>query len=243
MSIVRLFDIITQKALENHNYYTLKEEEPNMTHRLQLGVLASGRGSNLQAILDHCRDSDYPAQVKVVISDVPDAYALRRAEKAGIPAVKLNPKDFSNRQAYDFAVAEALKNHQVELVVLAGYLRILTAPLLEAFPNRIINIHPSLIPAFCGRGMHGLRVHQEAIAYGVKLSGLSVHFVEAGVDTGPIILQHCVPVLEADTPESLSERILTFEHQKYPEVIRLFGEGRVVVEGRKVYIHPAPSIF
>jgi phosphoribosylglycinamide formyltransferase-1 len=212
-----------------------------MAHKLQLGVLASGRGSNLQAILDQGREDDYPAQVKVVISDVADAYALQRAKQAGIPAVMLNPKDFPNRPAYDFAVAEALKNHQVELVVLAGYLRILTAPLLEAFPNRIINIHPSLIPAFCGRGMHGLRVHQEAIAYGVKVSGLTVHFVETGVDTGPIILQHCVPVSEADTPESLSERILTFEHQKYPEAIRLLGEGRVIVEGRKVRILPAPS--
>jgi phosphoribosylglycinamide formyltransferase 1 len=212
-----------------------------MAHKLQLGILASGRGSNLQAILDHCREADYPAQVKVVISDVPDAYALARAEKAGIPAVKLNPKDFPNRQAYDFAVTEALKNHQVELVVLAGYLRILTAPLLEAFPNRIINIHPSLIPAFCGRGMHGLRVHQEAISYGVKVSGLTVHFVETGVDTGPIILQHCLPVLEEDTPESLSERILTFEHQKYPEAIRLLAQGRAKIEGRKVRILPAPS--
>jgi phosphoribosylglycinamide formyltransferase 1 len=212
-----------------------------MAHKLQLGVLASGRGSNLQAILDHCREADYPAQVKVVISDVADAYALQRAKKAGIPAVTLNPRDFPNRQAYDFAVAEALKNHQVELVVMAGYIRIITAPLLEAFANRIINIHPSLIPAFCGKGMHGLKVHQAAIAYGVKLSGLTVHFVEAEIDAGSIILQHCVPVLEADTPESLSERILNFEHKKYPEAIRLLGEGRVIVEGRKVRILPAPS--
>ncbi len=207
-----------------------------MTDKLRLGVLASGRGSNLQAILDRCADGRLTAEVVLVVSDVADAYASERARQAGVPAHYINPRDFATRVDYDRAVADALQGHGVELVVLAGYMRIITAPLLEAFAGRIINIHPSLIPAFCGRGMHGLRVHQAALEYGVKVSGLTLHFVEAAVDAGPIILQHAVPLLEDDTPETLAQRILAFEHEKYSEALQLIAEGKIRVEGRRVYI-------
>jgi len=212
-----------------------------MTGKLRLGVLASGRGSNLQAILDHCADGRLSAQVVVVISDVAEAQALERARQAGVPAVFFNPRDFPNREAYDVAITETLRSHAAQLVVLAGYLCILASPLLETYSGRILNIHPSLTPAFCGKNMHGLRVHQAALDYGVKVSGLTIHFVDAGVDAGPIILQHPVPVLDDDTPESLAERILRFEHEKYSEVIQLIAENRVKLEGRRVRILPAKT--
>ncbi|NIM04767.1 MAG: phosphoribosylglycinamide formyltransferase [Armatimonadetes bacterium] len=212
-----------------------------MTDRLRLGVLVSGRGSNLQAILDRCAEGRLSAQVAVVISNIAEAYALERARKAGVPAVALEPRDFPDREAHDRAIVEALQSHGAELIVLAGYLRILTASIFEAYANRIINIHPSLVPAFCGKNMHGLRVHQAVLDYGAKVSGLTVHFVEPEVDTGPIILQHVVPVSEDDTPESLEQRILSFEHEKYAEAIQLIAEGRVTVEGRRTRILPEES--
>jgi phosphoribosylglycinamide formyltransferase-1 len=209
-----------------------------MSDKLRLGVLVSGRGSNLQAILNHCAEGRIAAEVAVVISNVPDAYALERARKAGVPAFALEPCNYPNREAHDRAIVETLRAHGTELILLAGYLRILTAPFFEAFAGRIINIHPSLVPAFCGKNMHGLRVHQAAIEFGAKISGLTIHFVEPDVDTGPILLQHAVPVLEEDTPESLAERILAFEHEKYSEAVQLIAEKRAVVEGRRVRILP-----
>jgi len=206
---------------------------------LRLGVLVSGRGSNLQAIMDHARRGALDAQVAVVVSDVPDAYALERARRAGIPAVAVPRRDYAGKDEFNRAILDHLRSHEADLVVLAGYLRILSNELVDAYQGRIMNIHPSLIPAFCGKGMHGARVHQAALDYGVKVSGVTVHFVENDVDTGPIILQRAVPVEDDDTAETLAQRVLLQEHQVYSEAIQLFAEGRLKVEGRRVCILPA----
>jgi phosphoribosylglycinamide formyltransferase-1 len=207
--------------------------------KLRLGVLASGSGSNLQAIIDHCQSGVLDAQVAVVISNVSDAFALERARRAALPAVFLNRKLFPSPSDFDLALLAQLQHHQVSLVILAGYLRKLTAPILEAFPNRILNIHPALLPSFGGKGLYGLKVHEAVLAHGCKLSGLTVHLVDPEYDHGPILLQHPVPVEEDDTPESLQARILQWEHRKYSQAIQLFAQGRVKIEGRKVRILPA----
>jgi len=207
-----------------------------MTKKLRLGALVSGGGTNLQAIMERCAEGRLSAEVAVVISNVPEAYAIERAKKMKVPAVVLNHKDFPDRESHDRAIIAALKAHNVDLIVLAGYLRIFSPCIFEAYPGRIINIHPALLPSFGGKNMHGLRVHQAVLDYGAKISGLTVHFVEEGVDTGPIILQQAVPVLEDDTAESLQARILTFEHEKFSEAIQLIASGRVKLEGRRVRI-------
>jgi len=201
--------------------------------RLRVGVLASGRGSNLQAILDATSREDFPACVVVVVSDRERAAALDRAARAGVPAVFLNPKDFADRAAYDLGLEQVLREHRVELVCLAGFMRILTAPFVQAFAGRILNIHPALLPAF-----PGLDAQRQALEYGVRVAGATVHFVDEGVDTGPIVLQASVPVHHDDTEESLSARILVEEHRLYPEAVRLFALGRVHVAGRCVRVEP-----
>jgi len=198
---------------------------------LRLAVLASGRGSNLQAIIDAIEQGRLRAVLAVVISNRAEAPALERARQHGAPAVFLDPKATPGREAYDAAILEHLRKHDVGLVALAGYMKIVTKVLLDAYPNRVMNVHPSLLPAF-----PGLKAQQQAVDWGVKASGCTVHFVEEGVDTGPIILQAAVPVLEGDTAESLEARILAEEHRLYPEAIRLFAEGRLAVEGRRVRI-------
>jgi phosphoribosylglycinamide formyltransferase-1 len=198
---------------------------------LRLAVLASGRGSNLQAIIDAIEKGRLRAVLAVVISNKAEAQALERARKHGAPAVFLDPKATPGREAYDAVILEQLRKHEAELVALAGYMKIVTRVLLDAYPNRIMNIHPSLLPAF-----PGLAAQQQALDWGVKLSGCTVHFVEEGVDSGPIIRQAAVPVLEGDTAESLEARVLTEEHRIYPEAIQLFAEGRLTVEGRRVRI-------
>ena len=199
--------------------------------KLRLGVLASGRGSNLQSILDHCHQGLVPAEVVVVISDKPGAYALERARVAGIPAYTVEPKSYSTKDEYEQQIVTHLREAGVQLVCLAGYMRLVGQTLLRAFPNGIMNIHPALLPAF--PGLHG---HRDALAYGVKVSGCTVHFIDEGMDTGPIILQSAVPVLEGDTEESLSARILEQEHRLYPEAIKLYAQGRLHVQGRTVRI-------
>jgi phosphoribosylglycinamide formyltransferase-1 len=201
---------------------------------LRVGVLASGRGSNLQAILDAARASSYPAGVVVMVSDRETAAALGRARAEGIPAVFLNPKDFGDRAAYDAVVSETLRAHDVELVCLAGFMRILGGPLVRAWAGRILNIHPSLLPAF-----PGLAAQRQALEHGVKVTGATVHFVDEGVDSGPIVLQRAVPVAPGDTERELSARILAVEHQLYPEAIRLVAEGRLHITGRQVTIREA----
>ncbi|ABO50873.1 formyltetrahydrofolate-dependent phosphoribosylglycinamide formyltransferase [Desulforamulus reducens MI-1] len=200
-------------------------------NKLRIGVLASGRGSNLQSILDRCQEGTVAAEVVVVISDKPAAYALERARQAGITAFGLEIRSFPGKREYEQAVVKLLQDAGVELVCLAGYMRLVGESLLRAFPNRIMNIHPALLPSFTG--LHGQR---DALQYGVKISGCTVHFVDEGMDTGPIILQAAVPVLDDDTEESLSARILNQEHRIYPEAVKLFAEGRLQVVGRKVYI-------
>ena len=198
---------------------------------LGLGVLASGRGSNLQAILEACARPDFPARVVVVVADRERAPALEHARQHRVPAIWLNPKDFGDRAAYDEALRRLLDEHRVGLVCLAGFMRILTPGLVRAYAGRIMNVHPSLLPAF-----PGLAAQRQALEHGVRVAGATVHFVDEGVDTGPIILQASVPVHPDDTEESLSARILVEEHRLYPEAIRLFAEGRLTIAGRKVLI-------
>ncbi|MGB9802307.1 phosphoribosylglycinamide formyltransferase [Desulfofundulus sp.] len=199
--------------------------------KLRLGVLASGRGSNLQAIMDAIDEGRLSAEVVVVISDNGEAQALERARLRSIPAIHIDPVKFPDKHTYEEAIVETLKKHQVELVCLAGYMRLVGRNMLEAFPNRIMNIHPALLPAF-----PGLHAQQRALEYGVRYSGCTVHFVDEGMDTGPIILQAVVPVLPDDTPETLAGRILEQEHRIYPEAIALFAAGRLEIKGKRVYI-------
>jgi phosphoribosylglycinamide formyltransferase-1 len=198
---------------------------------LNLGVLASGRGSNFQAIIDEIESGRLDASIKILIVDNPDAYAIERAKRHSIEHLYINPKEFPTKDEFFKKIADELKKADVELVILAGFMRIVKKPLIDAFPNRIMNIHPALLPSF--PGLHGQR---QAVEYGVRISGCTVHFVDEGVDTGPIIIQAAVPVSPDDTEESLSERILRLEHKIFPEAIRLYAEGRICIEGRKVRI-------
>ena len=198
---------------------------------MRLGVLASGSGSNLQAILDGCANGSIPAQVAVVICNVPGAKALQRAEAARVPTVLLDHKQFGSRDDYDRAVVAELRRHRVELVCLAGFMRLIGPVLLTEFQNKILNIHPSLLPAF--PGLHAVR---QALAARVRVSGCTVHVVDQGTDSGPILIQAAVPVLDGDTEETLAARILRQEHRCYPRAIALWAEGRVQLDGRSVRI-------
>lgn len=208
---------------------------------LRVGVLASGRGSNLQAIIDAIEAGQVQAQIVAVISNKQDAMALERARKHGLPDVFVDPKPFAgrpdSREAYDRALLDVLVKHDAELVLLAGYMKIVTGLLVNAFANRMMNIHPSLLPSF-----PGLDAQKKAIDWGCKLAGCTVHFVTEGVDEGPIILQAAVPILDQDTPETLAERILKQEHKLYPRAVRLFAEGRLRVDGRRVLIEGGQSV-
>lgn len=204
-----------------------------MEKELNIGVLISGSGSNLQAIIDACAAGAIDGRVACVISNNADAFGLERAKKAGIPALHLDHRAYSGREGYDEALVATLREFGVELVVLAGFMRIITTVLLDAFPMRVMNIHPALLPSF-----PGLHAQRQALAYGSKVAGCTVHFVDCGTDTGPIIMQAAVPVLEGDTEQSLSARIQKEEHRIYPEAIRLFSEGLLQVKGRVVTIAP-----
>ncbi|MGD0283337.1 MAG: phosphoribosylglycinamide formyltransferase [Dissulfurispiraceae bacterium] len=198
---------------------------------LNVAVLASGRGSNFQAIIDEIEAGKLSAAIKLLIVDNADAYAIERAKKHHIEYLYLDPKASPAKDAYFSAMAEELRKRGVELVALAGFMRIVRKPLIDAFPNRIVNIHPALLPAF--PGLHG---QKQASDWGVRISGCTVHFVDGGMDTGPIIIQAAVPVSPYDTEEDLSARILKMEHKIYPEAIRLYSEGRLHVEGGVVKI-------
>jgi phosphoribosylglycinamide formyltransferase-1 len=202
---------------------------------LRIAVLASGRGSNLQAVIDAIDAGRIHATIVAVISNKRDAAALERARKHGLADVFVDPKPFAGRpdgrEAYDRTLLELLHRHEAELDLLAGYMKIVTNVLIEAYANRIMNIHPSLLPAF-----PGLDVQKKAIDWGCKLAGCTVHFVTEGVDEGPIILQAAVPVLDGDIPDTLAARILEQEHRIYPRAVELFAEGRLRVEGRRVFI-------
>lgn len=196
-----------------------------------LAVLVSGNGSNLQAIIDAIENGQLNARIICVISNKPDAYALTRARIHGIPTVLHQNSSFKTRQEYDEHLVDILKSYNAELVVLAGFMRILSKIVVSAYPNAIMNIHPALLPAF-----PGLHAQQQALDYGVRYSGCTVHFVDCGTDTGPIILQAAVPVQQDDTEETLSARIQIEEHRLFPRAIRMFVEGRIRVQGRRVYV-------
>jgi phosphoribosylglycinamide formyltransferase-1 len=199
--------------------------------RLRVGVLASGRGSNFRALVAASRAGRLPADIVVLISDRADAGAVALARAEGIEAVVLPPREHPGREAHDKAVTDALEARRVGLVCLAGYMRILGAVFVEHFRGRLLNIHPALLPAF-----PGLHAQRQALEHGVRVAGATVHFVDEGTDTGPIVLQATVPVRPEDTEATLSERILAEEHRIYPEAVRLFAEGRLQVEGRRVRI-------
>jgi phosphoribosylglycinamide formyltransferase 1 len=199
--------------------------------RIGIGVLVSGSGSNLQAIIDHIEAGLLKATIKVVISNTPDAFALERARKHTIETLVVDHREFVSREEYDTRLVEIFQAHGVQLVVMAGFMRILTPVFLRAFPMKIMNIHPALLPSF--PGMHA---QEKAFDYGVKFSGCTVHFADEGVDTGPIIIQSVVPVYDDDSAQSLAERILAEEHRIYPQAIQLFADGKIVIEGRKVRI-------
>jgi phosphoribosylglycinamide formyltransferase-1 len=198
---------------------------------LTIGVLASGRGSNFQAIIDSIESGFLKAQVAVLITDNPEAYAIQRAQKHNIEPLIIKPGDFSGKDAYYSHIAEILKSKGVNLVILAGFMRVVGRALIREFQNRIMNIHPALLPSF--PGLHG---QKQASDYGVKISGCTVHFVDEGVDTGPIIIQAAVPAYEDDTEDSLAERILKQEHRIFPMAVKLFSEGKIEVRERKVSI-------
>lgn len=198
---------------------------------LRIAVLVSGNGSNLQSIIDHIEAGKLNATIACVISNRENAFALERARKHRIPALFVNHRSYHDRAAFDAELVKIMRENAVELVVLAGFNRILSSVMLETFPQAILNIHPALLPAF--PGSNGQR---QALHHGVKIAGCTVHFVDAGTDTGPIIAQAAVPVLDTDTEETLSKRILREEHRIYPSVIGLYAEGRIRIEGRRVFI-------
>lgn len=200
---------------------------------LKLGVLVSGNGSNLQAIIDRIEAGGINARIVCVISNNPEAFALTRAARHGIPVIIHENSGYANRREYDASLVRILRDRGVELVILAGFMRILSEVMVQAFPNAIMNIHPALLPAFAG-----LHAQKQALDYGVRFSGCTVHLVDCGTDTGPIILQAVVPVEEDDSEESLSARIRKEEHRIFPEAVRLFCDGKIRVEGRHVRILP-----
>jgi phosphoribosylglycinamide formyltransferase 1 len=202
-----------------------------MVKKISVGVLVSGSGSNLQSLIDHVEQGTLDAEISIVISNKPDAFALERCRKHGIPTVVVDHREFPSRELFDSRMIELLNNASVELVVMAGFMRILSSVFFKAFPMRIMNIHPALLPAF-----PGTHVQHKAINYGVKFSGCTVHFADDGVDTGPIIIQAVVPVYDEDNADSLAARILKEEHKIYPQAVQYYAEGRIEIEGRRVRI-------
>lgn len=203
---------------------------------LKFAVLASGGGTDFQSLIDAVHSEKIRAEICCLIASKPDIYAIERAKQAGIPVEIVQKKTFDSADAFDEAILGTLKRCEADFVVLAGYLSIVGSKTIGAYKNRIINIHPALIPSFCGMGMYGSHVHEAVIAYGAKFSGATVHFVDEGADTGPIIMQEVVPVFEQDTPEELAARVLKTEHKILPEAVALMADGKLKVEGRIVKI-------
>jgi len=203
---------------------------------INIGVLASGRGTNLQAIIEAIEGGKIEGRINIVISDNRDAFALKRAKQNNIETQYVDFKSFKNREDYDKEIIKALEEKKIDLVVLAGYMRILSPFFINAYKNKIMNIHPALLPSF-----PGLHAQRQAVEYGAKVSGCTVHFVDEGVDSGPIVLQKSVEVKDDDTEELLAERILKEEHQIYPKAIQLFSEGRLIIKGRRIFIKEVDS--
>jgi len=204
--------------------------------RIKIGVLVSGGGTNLQAIIDATEKGEINGEVVLVISSKKDAYSLERARKHGIEGIYIGRKNFPDNEAFSKAMADELEKRGIMLVCMAGFLKKLSPDFIKRFKERIMNIHPALLPLFGGEGLYGHYVHETVLNYGVKVSGCTVHFVDEEYDRGPIILQRAVPVMEGDTPESLAARILKEEHKIYPQAIRLFSEGKLKIEERRVKI-------
>lgn len=204
----------------------------------RIAVLVSGGGTNLQALIDaQHRGEIVGGEIAAVIASKPGVFALERAQRAGIPGYVVCRSDYDSNRAMTIALVEQLKQLDIDLVVLAGFMTILTEEMVQAYPNAILNVHPALIPSFCGAGCYGLHVHEKALAYGVKLSGATVHFVSEECDGGPIVLQKAVPVEEGDTPETLQRRIMEqAEWKLLPQAVSLFCQDRLQVEGRQVRI-------
>lgn len=202
--------------------------------KVKIGVLISGGGTNLQALIDAMEDGNVNGEIAVVISDRINAYGIERAKKYKIDGIIVNRKDYVNKKEFFDALINMLIDYKVELIVLAGFLTILSKDFVERFNEKIINVHPALIPSFCGEGYYGEKVHKAALDYGVKVTGATVHFVDEKADTGPIILQEAVPVMEDDTPEILAARVLQVEHKILPKAVKLYCDGKLTIEGRKV---------
>ncbi len=205
---------------------------------MKFAVFASGNGTNFQAIVDAVKKGEIKAELVLLFSDNRKAFAIKRAEEAGIKTLVVDPKSYTNKQSFERDVVIALKEEAIDFIVLAGYMRLLTAYFVKEFPKKIINIHPSLLPSF--KGMEGIK---DAFTYGAKTTGVTVHFVDDKMDHGPIIAQESLKILDSDTLESLSEKIHKIEHRIYPKVIQLFAEGRLRIKGRKVEILDAPQFF
>ena len=203
--------------------------------RIRIGVLASGGGTNLQAVIDACERGEIDGDVVVVISNMPEAFSLERARKHRIDAFCFPHKGVT-REQHEADVIGCLEQHKVDLVCLAGYLRMLTPVFINKYAGRLMNTHPALLPSFGGKGMHGLNVHQAVLDYGCKVSGCTIHYVTLEVDGGPIILQKAVPVLEGDTAETLQERVLKEEHKLYPRALQLFAQGKLKQDGRRIRV-------
>lgn len=207
--------------------------------RLQLAILASGRGSNFEAILNNIKQGKLAASIQVVISNKSSAGALEIARQNGIPAVHISKSEFPEQEQFDIQLLSILNQYGANFIVLAGYLKMLSPFVVRKFKNRILNIHPALLPSFGGKGMYGIHVHEAVLEYGCKVSGVTVHLVDEAYDTGPPVLQRCVPVQDGDTPEILAARVLKVEHQIYTEALQLFVEDRIEIVGRQVKIKPA----
>jgi len=204
--------------------------------RIAVMVSGQGRGSNMQAIIDACKSGKINGEVALVVGVKNDAPAIDRARAAGVNTVSISPKSFSSDEAYDEAVLAALQQNRIDLICLAGYMRVLGQKIIDAYRDRILNVHPALIPSFCGKGMYGHHVHEAVIARGVKFTGVTVHFVDEDYDSGPIVLQTIVGVDSDDTPDSIAAKVLVQEHKTYTDAIALFAQGRLRVVGRKVTI-------
>jgi formyltetrahydrofolate-dependent phosphoribosylglycinamide formyltransferase len=213
--------------------------EGRMNEPIRLAVLLSGNGSTLQNLLDWIAYGRLRARVVLVASNQADAFGLVRAERAGIPEEVVSRKDCPGREEFSQRIFALCRHAGADLVCLAGFLQLLTIP--DDFRNRVMNIHPALVPAFCGKGFYGHYVHEAVLAYGAKISGCTVHFADNEYDHGPIILQRAVPVLDDDTPDTLAQRVFREECEAYPEAIRLFAEGRLRVEGRRVHLLSEPD--
>lgn len=204
--------------------------------RVKIAVLVSGGGTNMQAVIDEINKDNIKGDIRVVISSKKDAYALKRAENHEIEGLYIGKENYPNMEKRTEAIIKILEEREIDLVILAGYMSILDQVLIKKYRNRIMNIHPSLIPSFCGKGYYGKKVHQGVLDYGAKLTGATVHFVDEGTDTGPVILQKAVEVKQHDTVEILAERVLKVEHELLPKAVKLFCENKLEVDGRTVRI-------